>query len=317
MESDREKMPQRAYKDRYENARFPDFCAYCEFSENKQSPLNRRGHVISALIFREIRNARMMRGRETKKFHISDVFGSRMPAQDGLKFKHLCDDCENRFGAWESYCKKFIDSTYRERRIENLDVTALEFSLSVAWRVIYSNCIRSGEHSDDFRSAYSKWLVDIPVEIDNIGIPGKYDVYYFSGEAVVQYEAAIAPDAQLRWECENDYLFSVIQNFSAPNLFIGEKVGGVAHRVPGPAVLYLQLGPYHFLFAPAGYLKDSIVQFEKIIENLYCVSGIRDMKALAAIYGGKGPDDWCRMAYLERRLGVQGRDVTMDVDGPI
>ncbi|UOB58399.1 hypothetical protein MRS60_29975 [Burkholderia pyrrocinia] len=302
MEIDQEKGPQRAYKYRYEGAKFPDNCAYCEYSKGEIKPLNRRGHVISGFVFKAIRDARKARNREINKFHVYDADGYRMPAQDGMKFKHLCNDCENRFSEWETHFRKFLNNSYSENKTTNLDFIALSFALSIAWRIIYSNSIRSGDGAEYFRRRFSGWLEHIPRKIDNIDEPGGYDTYFFSGESVVQTESAVQADDEMLWRLENDYLFSVIQHFSEPQLVVGIKGSQRGFRCGGSPVLYVQLGSYHLLFAPAGYFKESIVRLEKILENLYSISDVRDMKALGAIYGRIGSDNWCRDAYLERHI---------------
>lgn len=294
-----ENGPQRAYKYRYEGAKLPVFCAYCEYSHGKQKPLNRRGHVISGFIYKSIRDALKARNRAITSFKTYDDEKRGMPSQDGIKFKHLCDDCENRFGRFETKFRNLLDKEFHEDDIKDLDGEHLPFCLSIAWRVIYSNSIRSGKNSDEFRQKYNSWLTGISKQLENINSAGEYDTYFFSGKSILQERSALIPDdsSKLRWH-ENEYMFSVRQSFEAPELYLG--FNGVGLQCEGDPVVYVQLGVYHFLFTPVGYFDGSIVESFKIRDNFYSIPCVRDMKALGDIYGRIREDVWCRAAYLER-----------------
>lgn len=292
---------QRAYKDRYIGAHFPSSCAFCEYSGKEKRPLNRRGHIISGFIYKTVRNALRERNREIHAFQTFTLKKRGMPAQDGLKFKHLCDDCEDDFGKAESHFRNVLEIEYSEHPPKELDILTLKFFLSIAWRIIYSIVIREGDGADNFRAAYSVWLKDLPKQMADFSKTGAYDTYCFSAIPVV-HELISRPDHNEEETrlLENEYLFSIRQLHSQPELIFGHDKIGL--RQPGPAVLYVQLGAYHLLFTPAGYFSRSIVKTKKLGENFFLIPEVRDMKALGDIFGKIRSDDWCRIAYLERNI---------------
>lgn len=287
------------YKYRYINAKFPVFCTYCEYSSGEHKPLNRRGHIISSFVYKTIRDALKARNRAINNFQTYDAKQRHTISQDGLKFKHLCDDCEKKFGNFETHFRGFLDKAFHENYSEYLDEKSHSFFLSIAWRIIYSASIRSEPESNYFLLIFSDWLIDIPKQIENPEMLGKYDTYFFSGKSIVQ-EILLdcADDKHEITKIENEYLFSVRQVFNKPEIF--RQINGIAIPLLGSAVLYVQLGIYHFIFTPTGYFDGSIVNVEKIGINFYSIPCIRDMKALGDIYGQIRPDSWCRTAYLER-----------------
>lgn len=141
-------------------------CALCqkEVSELCDS------HIIPKLVYKRIRT------RKNSRFR--DLSNIKKPLQDGEKHKMLCEECEEKFSAWENkFAELFLDPFLKQHTLPKIDCNMgwlNEYCLSVAWRILHDDLYRMDSYFgeslrtifEEFAEALRRHLLT-PLSIQN------------------------------------------------------------------------------------------------------------------------------------------------------
>jgi hypothetical protein len=255
----------------YKN-KLPVSCSLCQIG-----CLNKCGHIIPELI---LRWTRKKSGKDNFFFYpiqpeffdalkelIDDNNGFGLAVSDLLKYKMLCDCCEQKLSDYEKhFTDKYFKRYYRGHEVGELDDSTYLLIISIAWRVLISTKIMVGQE------ALSKISLPFEKDIEDIlylnKFPGgdfKYgpDVSYFTVEDLKEFFAR-------KKMSTGDIDYSIEQNICAHHIF-DKKLPKNHNRMSlfEIPVVYLKLGRYYFVINYYNYFDDIdfVIDRKKIDDN--------------------------------------------------